>query len=253
MLSKSVLRYGLYGLSLFTMAGVAVVDSATRLDGVTSPGASGSGSYPVRMEMPPARPGGFDDVWKAAAAKGAGYPLRIELSSVPLVEPGFSLTGSTRIAVPAALSVPLPGPKPTVAVGSANIASPVALPPAPAIAAVAAAMPSAGRNRLVPIHFDLADPYEQSGGGSEIEVRKVVRIDGSDAGTADIRVNANSTLSISRDTLTTLLAHAGRGDLATKLGNARGQDGKYVSFSEMRDQGIDVHYDPSTDRISVSK
>src|SRR5688572_28500125 len=65
------------------------------------------------------------------------------------------------------------------------------------------------------------------GGGSAVELRKAVRLNGAEAGSATIRVSAGSTLSISANELRAVLTRAGRGDLARRIG-APGGAGRFV-------------------------
>lgn len=109
-----------------------------------------------------------------------------------------------------------------------------------------AAHPSA--DGLLAIHFDLADPDRPTVDGSAIEIRKAIRLNGADAGDARIHVDANSQLSIAREELGRLLARLGRQELMGQLDPAR----RFVSFDEMRRQGIEVRYDPVSDRVLVS-
>jgi hypothetical protein len=101
------------------------------------------------------------------------------------------------------------------------------------------------------VDFDLSGSGGSGdGGGSAVELRKAVRLNGAEAGRATIRVSAASTLSISADELRAVLARAGRGDLARRIG-APGGAGRFVGFEEMRQQGIDVRYDAAADRIVI--
>lgn len=87
-------------------------------------------------------------------------------------------------------------------------------------------------------------------GGSAVELRKAVRLNGAEAGSATIRVSAGSTLSISANELRAVLTRAGRGDLAQRIG-APGRAGRFVGFEEVRRLGIDVRYDAAADRIVI--
>jgi hypothetical protein len=101
------------------------------------------------------------------------------------------------------------------------------------------------------VEFDLAEAGAAGeAGGTVVEVRKTVRFNGADAGSATIRVGAASTLAISTDELRALLARAGRGELAEQLGAQSGA-GRFLGFAEMRAQGIDVRYDIAADRIVI--
>ena len=102
------------------------------------------------------------------------------------------------------------------------------------------------------IEFDLSGSgVPGDSGGSAVELRKAVHLNGTEAGYATIRVSAASTLSISADELRAVLARAGLGDLAGRIG-APGGAGRFVGFEEMRQQGIDVRYDAAADRVVIS-
>lgn len=100
---------------------------------------------------------------------------------------------------------------------------------------------------LLAVRFDLADPGAFDG-GSAIEIRKAIRLNGADAGQAPIHVDASSRLSIAREELARLLAGSGQQGLSERLGTGE----RFVSFDEMRRQGIEIRYDPVTDRVLVS-
>lgn len=89
-----------------------------------------------------------------------------------------------------------------------------------------------------------------SGTGSAIAIRKAVRVNRVEAGSATIRVSADSVLSISVRDLQRLLAGSGHGELARIIGAGGGPD-RFVAFEELREQGIDVRYDSSADRVSI--
>ena len=159
------------------------------------------------------------------------WPVAVLAVVAPAVPIGFHLAGPST-----ALSAPR-GDYPI------RIALPPASPPIPG-----------GEARAV--EFDLADTRAAGeGGGSVVEIRKAVRFNGAEAGSATIRVGADSTLAISADELRALLARAGRGDLAERIGaeqlGARGGAGRFVGFAEMRAHGIDVRYDIAADRIVI--
>lgn len=104
---------------------------------------------------------------------------------------------------------------------------------------------------LLGVKFDLSDPSawtEQ--GGSAIEIRKSLRVNGVDAGSAAIQVGEDSTLSVARDKLKEALAQHGRGDIADELGKSR--SGGFVSFDEIRRRGVEVRYDAPSDRVVLT-
>jgi len=115
----------------------------------------------------------------------------------------------------------------------------------------AAPAPAATRaGGLLAVDFDLSRPYDGASiadDGEAIDVRKPVRLNGAEAGSATVRVTPGSTLLMAREELGRLLARAGLAELAGQVGS-----GGYVSFDDMRDKGITVRYDPVTDRLLVS-
>src|SRR5690606_38106724 len=77
---------------------------------------------------------------------------------------------------------------------------------------------STGGPRMLEYDFATrSGPGEGSPGASAIEVRKTLRINGVDSGYAHIRVSASSSLSISTDELSQVLAAAGRSAAATQI------------------------------------
>lgn len=104
---------------------------------------------------------------------------------------------------------------------------------------------------LARVKFDLSDPYASVGeGGSAIEVRKELRVNGVDIGPAAIRVSEDSTLSIARDKLNEVLGRLGRSDVARQLGGSRSAG--FVSFDEIRRRGVEVRYDAPSDRVVLA-
>ncbi|SEH20088.1 hypothetical protein SAMN05428974_3834 [Sphingopyxis sp. YR583] len=104
---------------------------------------------------------------------------------------------------------------------------------------------------LVRVKFDLSDPYSWAGeGGSAIDMRKELRVNGVDIGPAAIRVSEDSTLSIARDKLNEILVRLGRNDVARRLGGPR--SGGFVSFEEIRRRGVEVRYDAPSDRVVLA-
>lgn len=118
-------------------------------------------------------------------------------------------------------------------------------------ARAANAVAMAGRPREPSaVEFDLSGAHGQAQaakGGSTIDIRKTVRLNGADAGAALVRVTPSSSLLVSRQEFRQLLAKAGFGELADEVGT-----GGLMSFDELRRIGIAVRYDPDSDRILVS-
>ena len=98
------------------------------------------------------------------------------------------------------------------------------------------------------LEFDLAGGPDE-GGGSAVDLRKVVRIDGVDAGSATVRVSAGSTLSIRAAELRALLERAGQDTIAAQIGAGAGE---FVEFDELRRLGIEVRYDAVADRVAIA-
>ena len=114
-----------------------------------------------------------------------------------------------------------------------------------------AASPSEPVDAAPSLEFDLAGSGAEGGsGGSAVEMRKAVRLNGAEAGSAAIRVSADSTLSISADELRALLVRAGRGDLAGQIAGRDGV-GRFLGFEEMRALGIDIRFDAAGNRILI--
>ncbi len=103
-------------------------------------------------------------------------------------------------------------------------------------------------NGLLDVNFDLNAPGRL--GGAALDIRKDVRFNGTDAGKATIRVGNGSALFIARDDLRTLLVAAERTDLAENLSDSA--DGSFVGFDEVRQNGLNLRYDPLSDRILIS-
>lgn len=188
--------------------------------------------------------------WNSFAGRGSSaageYPVRIVLPALPVG------TNGAAEALPAhvpAGSAEAGGEEPADT-GEPAAAGGEALAGDRALAETARPVLRPGESGLLQVEFDLADPgaFGSGDGGSAIELRKAVRLNGADAGDARIRVSGSSTLSIAREELGRLLARSGQRELIGRLGSG----GQFVSFEEMRRQGIEVRYDPVSDRILVS-
>ena len=202
---------GRWPVAVLAVAGVAALSLGDLVAGWYSwagRGALAPGDYPVRIVLRHDAPAGGADALPAGGAE-ADAALGAEDTEA------------------AAEPVAAPGEAP---------AGPRVTPPA---------QPSA--DGLLAVRFDLADPGAFDG-GSAIEIRKAIRLNGADAGQARIHVGASSRLSIAREELARLLARSGQQELSESLGAGE----RFVSFDEMRRQGIEIRYDPITDRILVS-
>lgn len=158
------------------------------------------------------------------------------------------------------VSVDLLPPTPFKRDAAARAPADAAAPPADAGHAFAGADTPTGaahdvRSRhpvdLARVKFDLSDPYAWAEeGGSAIEVRKGLRVNGVDIGPAAIRVGTDSTLSIARGKLNEALGRFGRNDVAQKLGGP--SSGGFVSFDEIRRRGVEVRFDAASDRVVLA-
>ena len=108
--------------------------------------------------------------------------------------------------------------------------------------------PASGPDGLLDVSFDLSqlDMLDRS----PLDVRKVVRFNGADAGQATIRVGAGSALFIASEDLRNLLSEAERVDLADRL--AAGPERRFVGFDEVRQAGLNLRYDAASDRILIT-
>jgi hypothetical protein len=176
--------------------------------------------------------------WTYLAGRGA-YPVRVVLPPLKLPPSEQLLTLQTTEAKNAAsdaesaITLPRAGDPSVFDKAFANVGEEPAVP-------AQAAPPS-----LDTVRFNLSDPYGERAGA--IELRKAVRVEGAEAGSATIRITDGSTITISREELGKLLAGAGHQDWAAALGS-----GTFVSFDRIRQAGMSVRYDAASDRIVVS-
>lgn len=113
----------------------------------------------------------------------------------------------------------------------------------------AAQIRPAGRpGDLLEVSFDLSRPDMVD--RSSLDVRKGVKFNGAEAGQATIRVGAGSALFIASEDLRTLLSAASRVDLADRL--ASGTEQPFLGFDEVRERGLNLRYDATSDRILIS-
>ena len=226
-------EFRIYGSSLAIMAAVAVPAIAIFVALAPKSGFVESGSRsaggPLRIELPPATP-----------------LTNEEAARLPGGLPG-ALAGSFVLPIDPEAAAQADGHTP----GELLAASPAESPPADLGRAAAEASAEGRRGDLTSAEFLAADYYARgNGSGSAVQIRKTLRINGADVGTAMIRVGADSALSIARSELRGLLAQAGRADLAGQFGGAR--QGGFVSFQEMRSRGFAVRYDPPSDRVMLA-
>jgi hypothetical protein len=211
---RFIARWPVAVLAVAGVAAVSLGDVFAGWNSLAGRGSSAAGEYPVRVVLP-VPPASAEDTAEALAADA---PQAVDQVPADTAEPaaadGEALAGDRALAETAR----------------------------PAL--------RSGESGLLPVEFDLADPgaFGSGDGGSAIELRKAVRLNGADAGDARIRVSGSSTLSIAREELGRLLARSGQRELVGQMGSG----GQFVSFEEMRRQGIEVRYDPVSDRILVS-
>ena len=189
-------------------------------------------------------------VWKTADAyvdlTDSPYPLRIEL---PAAKPLPVSRHSTPTLLQDAHDPDPPDKATELSLADANVTSSV-----PNFARSNEATAVAIVNGLLPLGFDLADPLRTSSNGAHaaaFDVLKSVRLNGTKMGTATVRIGAGSALYISTVELGGLLEGAGRPDLAGRL-EELGDTGPFVSFDQVRRQGLSVRYDAINDRILIS-
>lgn len=153
-------------------------------------------------------------------------PFRPE-AGAPLIVDGAALPADTGLALAAISDQAIAKPD-----GNARLSPP--LPP-----------------ELDRVTFDLSDPFAWTEErGSAIDIRKSLRVNGVDIGSAAIHVGEDSTLSIARDKLKEALARLGRRDIADELVGSR--SGGFVSFDEIRRRGVEVRYDAPSDRVVLT-
>lgn len=110
-----------------------------------------------------------------------------------------------------------------------------------------AAVAGPDKNGLLPVSFDVMRP----GAGSErvgadaIVVRKSVRINDREAGSLPIHIDGNSRLLVDPKELKSVLA---RGGIARDVGGGSG----LLTFVQLRESGIDLRYDPSSDSLMIT-
>lgn len=106
---------------------------------------------------------------------------------------------------------------------------------------------SPDQNGLLPLSFDVMRP----GAGSErvgsdaIVVRKAVRINDREAGSLPIHIDGNSRLLVDPEELKSVLA---RGGITRNVGGGSG----LLTFVQLRESGIDLRYDPSSDSLMIT-
>lgn len=105
-------------------------------------------------------------------------------------------------------------------------------------------------NGIIPLSFDIARPGSgtEAVGANAIVVRKAVRVNNREVGSLPIHIDGNSRLLVDAGELRKLLAKAGAsGTLRDPRG---GTD--LLTFSELRDDGVDLRYDPGSDSVVIN-
>ncbi|MEZ5681347.1 MAG: hypothetical protein R3E14_08615 [Erythrobacter sp.] len=112
----------------------------------------------------------------------------------------------------------------------------------------ATARPAPGN--VIPVRFDLETPGlgDEVVGGDEIVVRKAVRLGSREIGSLPIHVDSQSRLLVRPADLKSLLDKAGQG---AKVRGAAGSN-ELRSFGELRKDGVDLRYDPTSDSVIVT-
>jgi hypothetical protein len=212
---RFVWRWPLAVLAAAGVAAASLGDLVTGWFSIAGRGSSAPGEYPIRIALQ--EPGPAIGERLALPPRQATGVQGVETNGVPVSEMAERLADI------------LPRqPQDTLQPDTTGVAQP-------------------STDGFLAIQFDLGDPDKSTGGGSAIEVRKAVRLNGADAGDARIHIDDSSTLSMARDELDRLLARSGRRELMGQLSSA----GQFIRFEEMRRHGIDVRYDPVSDRVLV--
>ena len=95
--------------------------------------------------------------------------------------------------------------------------------------------------------FDLGEVgMEHSRARQSIHIRKPVEFNGASVGTAQIHVSSDSSLSIERSWLLRILAGQRGMDKLSGVGETQ-----FISFTTLRDRGVQLSYDPVSDKIVI--
>jgi hypothetical protein len=100
------------------------------------------------------------------------------------------------------------------------------------------------------IKFDLGAPFGRADAGSEIDIRKKYLVNGVDAGTALMRVSADSRLSISVGEFKKIAPRLRQSRIADQL--EASSDDEFIFLDVIRERGIQIRYDPTKDEIQFS-
>jgi len=104
--------------------------------------------------------------------------------------------------------------------------------------------PKPGKSGMLDIDFSL------NGGANSaktINVRKPVAVAGSASGNLSIRIDGAAKIYAKRTEVASLLE--GKSDKSERVKTASSEE--FVSFEQLRDIGVDIRYDPSSDRIVI--
>lgn len=199
-----------------------------------------------------------DDALRAAepVGQGSAFALAFADLAVPQPEPAIAPTPEP-IAVPAAEVselAPAAAPAPPIANMAFDLAAlPQATPAEPGsafarpddAAATAQTARTAARGHGAP-----GSRYRLTGNGIEFRIPAVLF--GEELGTVPLRIGSTNLVSVRLGDLLALVA--GRMDPAAhdRLAGSRNAE-EYVSFSALRDAGIDVRYDAANDRLILAE
>jgi hypothetical protein len=205
-------------------------------------GTAGAVCFPVAI--------GVSELAPRGANGGGGYPLRIAL---PEVKPTIALVLARDSA---AIEEAQSEAEDELDAEAANL--PLAVPSGETLAGAQARPSAVGSkardNVLLDLDYDLSNSsgaFISDSATGDVEVAKRVRVDGTDLGQATIRVTSDATLLIARDEIVALLESTGHADMARTM-TAGAPNGRFISFEELRQRGINVHYDAAADHLALS-
>ena len=187
------------------------------------------------------------DVWRISDALFGGadariaYPIRLNLPP-----PRASQNANSAASSPAAAT----SAEPTERDGTLSPANPDD---------TTAISDLAGRGRLavadqegvLPLDFDISPGTGNRApppGGSQIDTRKAISLNGVDAGSINVRVGRDSRIYLDRAGLAQALESI---DDRTGARIVEGQGQQFLSVDDLRARGLAVRYDPVADRIRL--
>lgn len=123
-----------------------------------------------------------------------------------------------------------------------QILSPVTRQPAPKARSIP--QPPTDKNGMLAIDFDLQGGAQSS---RSIAVQKPVTVAGLASGNLSVRIDGAAKIYANRAEIASLLD--GKSNKSERVRAASAED--FLSFQQIRDLGIDIRYDPSSDRIII--